>query len=254
MTLIGGFGVVGGNWVHRQLFPQSLPSFKAHKYFRQRCGLLIQTPVFSKRTAKLLTSFWRCKSRGTVNHFRASESMVGNEEGLYLFLWACTQLQTSGASQKGAPARTPWAKRPNITLQSFEIPQSWYNKSCFYTRAGSQPEDRPMREKLPFHSFTLCLGHLKMTGVFYIQAPSQVKNIDLFSKFWPREFNQFISLSSDVNFLGQPLVVLGAEKWGQFLMRWNSKEMRLKKQSFIHHRRSMFTRTLRADSGMEGTL
>lgn len=155
--------------------------------------------------------------------------MVGNEEGHYLFLWACTQLQTSGASQKGAPARTPWAKRPNITLQSFEIPHSCYNKSCFHTRAGSRPEDRPMREKLPFHSLALRLGHLIMTGVFYIQAPSQVKNIDLFSKFWLREFNQFISLSSDVNFLGQPLVVLGAEKWGQFLMRWNSKEMRLKK-------------------------
>lgn len=148
----------------------------------------------------------------------------GNEEGLYLFLWACTQLQTSGASQKGAPARTPWAKRPNVTLQSFEIPQYRYNKCRFHTRAGSRPEDQPTWKKLPSHSFALCLGHLKTSGV----APSQVKNIYLFSKFWLRQFNQFISLSSDVNFLGQLLVELGTAKWGQFLMRWNSKEMRLK--------------------------
>lgn len=185
-------------------------------------------PFFSKRTAKLLTSFWRCKSRGTVNHFRASESMVGNQEGLYLSLWACTQLQTSGASQKGAPARTPHAKQPNITLQSFEIPQSHYNKCCFQTALGDVQKAGQCGRN--FHLIHLCfvLGNKKATGVFYIQATSQAKNIDLFPEFWLRQFNQFTSLSSDVNFLGQIWVELGSAEWGQFLMRWNSKEIRLK--------------------------
>lgn len=130
--------------------------------------------------------------------------------------------------KKGAPARTPHSKQPNITLQSFEIPQSHYKKCCFQTGLGDVQKAGQCGRDFRLIHLCFVLGNKKATGVFYIQAPSQVKNIDLFSEFWLRQFNQFTSLCSDVNFQGQIWVELGAAEWGQFLMRWNSKEMRLK--------------------------
>lgn len=192
VTLIGGFGVVGGNRVHRQLFPQSLPSFKV---------------------------MW------IVN----SEQFFPNAQPNY---WQVFE----GANQGG------------LLIISEHLSLWWGIKKAFICPSGPAPNCKHQEHLNKVHQPGLLMlsnptshcSHLKYhnptitnavskqgwetsrkpanaeeTSVSFICALSweTKKRQECFTS---RPFNQFTSLSSDVNFLGQIWVELGATEWGQF--------------------------------------